>query len=48
METINKIKRQSRFKKEFSYYLRHPQYDEIKKLYINVSFNNIKSVKNQF
>jgi hypothetical protein len=48
METINKIKRQSRFKKEFSYYLRHPQYDELKKLYINGSFNNIKSVKNQF
>jgi hypothetical protein len=48
METTNKIKRESRFKKTFSYYLRHPQYDELKKFYINGSFNNIKSVKNQF
>jgi hypothetical protein len=48
METTNKIKRESRFKKRFSYYLRHPQYDELKKLYIDGSFNNIKSIKNQF
>jgi len=46
--TLNKVKRESRFKKTFSYYLRHPQYDELKKLYINGSFNNIKSIKNQF
>ncbi len=46
--TLNKIKRESRFKKQFSYYSRHPQYNELKKLYINGGFNNIKSIKNQF
>jgi hypothetical protein len=48
MENINKSKREIRFKKEFKYYLKHPQYNELKNLYIEGSFKNIKSVENLF
>lgn len=48
MENINSSKRETRFKKEFKYYLNHPQYNELKNLYINGVFKNIKSIENQF